>query len=38
VLQALIFDFLNHRTGRLDPSYEAIAARLVSASAPLPRR
>src|SRR4249919_4010650 len=21
----LIFDFLNHRTGRLDPSYEAIA-------------
>ena len=25
VLHALIFDFLNHRTGRLDPSYEAIA-------------
>jgi len=27
VLHALIFDFLNHRTGRLDPSYEAIAAK-----------
>ena len=27
VLQALIFDFLNYRTGRLDPSYEAIAAK-----------
>jgi hypothetical protein len=25
VLHSLIFDFLNHRTGRLDPSYEAIA-------------
>jgi hypothetical protein len=25
VLEALIFDFFNHRTGRLDPSYEAIA-------------
>jgi hypothetical protein len=25
VLHALIFDFLNHRTGRLDPSYSAIA-------------
>jgi hypothetical protein len=25
VLHALIFDFLNHHTGRLDPSYEAIA-------------
>ena len=25
VLHALIFDFLNHRTGRLDPSYVAIA-------------
>jgi len=25
VLHALIFDFLNHRTGRLDPSYEAMA-------------
>ena len=25
VLHALIFDFLNHRTGRLDPWYEAIA-------------
>ena len=25
VLHALIFDFLNHRTGRLDPCYEAIA-------------
>jgi hypothetical protein len=25
VLHALIFDFLNHRTGRLDPSYAAIA-------------
>ena len=25
MLHALIFDFLNHRTGRLDPSYEAIA-------------
>ena len=25
VLHALIFDFLNHRTGRLDPSYQAIA-------------
>jgi hypothetical protein len=24
-LHALIFDFLNHRTGRLDPSYSAIA-------------
>ena len=27
VLHALIFDFLNHRTGRLDPSYAAIAAK-----------
>jgi hypothetical protein len=25
VLHSLIFDFLNHRTGRLDPSYAAIA-------------
>src|SRR6476619_2158796 len=25
VLHALIFDFLNHATGRLDPSYAAIA-------------
>ena len=25
VLQSLIFDFLNYRTGRLDPSYAAIA-------------
>jgi hypothetical protein len=25
VLHALIFDFLNHRTGRLDPSYAALA-------------
>jgi len=25
ILHALIFDFLNHRTGRLDPSYAAIA-------------
>ena len=25
VLHALIFEFLNHRTGRLDPSYAAIA-------------
>jgi hypothetical protein len=25
VLHSLIFDFLNHRTGRLDPSYEALA-------------
>ena len=25
VLQALIFDFINARTGRLDPSYQAIA-------------
>ena len=25
VLHTLIFDFLNHRTGRLDPSYAAIA-------------
>jgi hypothetical protein len=25
VLHSLIFDFLDHRTGRLDPSYEAIA-------------
>jgi hypothetical protein len=25
VLHALIFDFLNHRTGRLDPSYATIA-------------
>ena len=27
VLHALIFDFLNHTTGRLDPSYAAIAAK-----------
>jgi hypothetical protein len=27
VLHALIFDFLNYRTGQLDPSYEAIARR-----------
>jgi helix-turn-helix protein len=27
VLHTLIFDFLNHRTGRLDPSYAAIAAK-----------
>jgi hypothetical protein len=27
VLETLIFDFLNHRTGRLDPSYAAIAAK-----------
>ena len=27
VLHSLIFDFLNHRTGRLDPSYAAIAAK-----------
>jgi hypothetical protein len=27
VLHCLIFDFLNHRTGRLDPSYAAIAAK-----------
>ena len=27
VLHALIFDVLNHRTGRLEPSYEAIAAK-----------
>jgi hypothetical protein len=27
VLHALIFDFLNHRTGRLEPSYAAIAAK-----------
>jgi hypothetical protein len=26
-LYALLFDFLNHRTGRLDPSLEAIAAK-----------
>ena len=26
-LYALLFDFLNHRTGRLDPSYDAIAAK-----------
>jgi hypothetical protein len=25
VLHALIFDFLNHKTGRLDPSYEELA-------------
>ena len=25
VLHALIFDFLNYRSGRLDPSYAAIA-------------
>ena len=25
VLHSLVFDFLNHRTGRLDPSYAAIA-------------
>jgi hypothetical protein len=29
VLHALVFDFLNHRTGRLDPSYAAIAAKAV---------
>jgi hypothetical protein len=28
VLHALIVDFLNHRTGRLDPSYAAIAAEI----------
>ena len=38
VLHALIFDFLNHRTGRLDPSYAAIAAKAGSACAPSPRR
>jgi hypothetical protein len=27
VLHTLVFDFLNHRTGRLDPSYAAIAAK-----------
>jgi hypothetical protein len=27
VLHALIFDFLNHRSGRLDPSYAAIAVK-----------
>jgi hypothetical protein len=27
VLHTLIFDFLNHRSGRLDPSYAAIAAK-----------
>jgi hypothetical protein len=27
VLESLIFDFQNYRTGRLDPSYEAIAAK-----------
>jgi hypothetical protein len=27
VLHSLVFDFLNHRTGRLDPSYAAIAAK-----------
>ena len=27
VLHALVFDFMNFRTGRLDPSYAAIAAR-----------
>ena len=27
VLQSLTFDFLSHRTGRLDPSYAAIAAK-----------
>jgi hypothetical protein len=27
VLHTLIFDFLNHHTGRLDPSYAAIAAK-----------
>jgi hypothetical protein len=27
VLHALVFDFLNHRPGRLDPSYAAIAAK-----------
>src|ERR1044071_9159447 len=26
-LYALLFDFLNHRTGRLDPSLDAIAAK-----------
>jgi hypothetical protein len=39
VLHSLIFDFLNHRTGRLDPSYTAIArSGRGSASAPSPRR
>ncbi len=28
VLEALIFGFLNHKTGRLDPSYEAIARKI----------
>jgi hypothetical protein len=28
VLHTLIFDFLNHRTGRLDPSYAAIARKV----------
>lgn len=27
VLYALLFDFLNYKTGRLDPSYDAIAAK-----------
>ena len=39
VLHSLIFDFLNYRTGRLDPSYEGIArkanlARSTVAEAP----
>ena len=38
VLHALIFDFLNHRTGRLDPSYQAIALKAGSASVRSPRR
>jgi hypothetical protein len=29
VLRALIFDFLNFKSGRLDPSYEAIARRAI---------
>jgi hypothetical protein len=38
VVHALIFDFLNHRTGQLDPSYAAIARRPTCACAPWPMR
>ena len=38
VLHALIFDFLNHRTGRLDPSMRRSRPRRASASARSPRR
>ena len=33
VLHALLFDFLNYASGRLDPSYARIAEKAASASA-----